>query len=141
MSSSNKKLDKAIKKLGDEYKSKLPPNYLEQAVNKKQVNEQQVYDALEEHRFEWRQGAWNKRAAPSWIKDAIQRFEVDLEEAYDNSTINAWIWTPYTRFPIFRDYLGAMESFIETELEGRREWQQEAIKESKPERMAMGHTS
>ncbi|MCP5100115.1 MAG: hypothetical protein GY943_31565 [Chloroflexi bacterium] len=131
MKQDNKKLEAAFRKLGEEFKAELPPAYLRKAFKNGKVNKKQIYKTLEENiNFEWIQGKWEK-PTPPWIKDAIQQFESDLLTAMD--PLNIWNVIPTSiRIPIFRDYLGSMETFIKSEIEDRdREWQK-AMEESDP---------
>ncbi|WP_420631989.1 hypothetical protein [Candidatus Leptofilum sp.] len=117
MQRKNKKLDAAYKMLSEEFE--LPPKYLRQAQINGKVTEHQVYETLEKYHFEWKHGKWKKsESTPEWILESIQEFDADLIEAIEGSV---WIIQPYSRTPIFRDYLTALEYFIETELESREE--------------------
>lgn len=120
-----KKLYAALKELAKEFESELPSKYLEDAFK----DEQQVYEALEERCFIWRQDKWEK-STPTWIQDAIQRFEADLLAQTQRSP-----WTIVTpRIPIFHDYLNTLEKFIGIETSTRHDEFEKISKESKPDK-------
>lgn len=112
----NSKLIKALKLLGEEYKSELPSSYLEKLVHEGMINEQQVYDTIEKRPFVWERGSW-KKETPLWISEAIKQFENDLDDVcHPRSPFSI---AEYSRFPIFQDYYSVMENFIQTEIETR----------------------